>query len=166
MRPRHGIGIDYVAAALITLAVFGLPGWVIVLAGVSNNRWWLVAFVVALALTAPATRRLVATGRLLSSLPKSVGLLLGSALVTWIAAVIAFYVMYAIEIDTSLCGGGTAASVAFVGGIAVFTAVGAWGLASRRFLLMWAMPLAPVCAFAWALLSLALLPGGHGYCET
>ena len=166
MRPRVGIGLDYLAAALVTVAVFGLPAWVIVLADTNNNTWWLIAFVIVLALTAPATRRLAATGRLMSNLPKSIGLVVGSALVTWVAAAVAFYLSYAIEINSSLCGGGTAAVVAFVGGVAVFTAVGTWGLASRRFLLMWAMPFAPALAFAWGLLSLAVLPGGHGYCET
>jgi hypothetical protein len=166
MRLRVGIGVDYLAAALVTLAVFGLPAWVVVLADGDDATWWLIALVLALALTAPATRRLVDTGRLLSSLPKSVVLLLCSAFLTWFAAVIALYLAYAIEVNSSLCGGGTAAAVAFGGGIAVFTAVGALGLASRRFVLMWAMPLAPALGFAWAVLSFAVLPGGHGYCET
>ena len=56
--------------------------------------------------------------------------------------------------------------MAVIGGFAVFLVVGAWAIASPRFVVMWAMPLAPVLGFGWALVSLAVIPGGHGYCET
>lgn len=166
MRPRLGIAVDHVAAAFVTLALFALPVWVIALAAHDHVGWFLVAFAVGVLAGFPALLRVIRARRLLSSPGKTLSLLLGAVVLTWGAAAIASLVAYAIEINTSLCGSGSAASVALIGGFAIFTAVGAWSLTSGRFVLMWAMPLAPVFGFAWALLSLALLPGGHGYCET
>jgi hypothetical protein len=104
--------------------------------------------------------------RLLSTVGKSVLLLLGVTVATWAAAFFAAIGAYAIEISSSLCGGGTAGAVAVVGGLLVFLTVGSWALASKQFVLKWALPLAPVLGLAWSLLSLAVIPGGHGYCET
>ena len=166
MRPRVGIAIDYLAAAFVTLALFALPVWVIVLAGHDHSGWLLVAVALGALAVSPALLRVVRGRHLLSTPGKNVSLLLGAAVLTWVAAAFTSLVAYAIEINASLCGGGTAATAALIGGFAVFAAVGTWALTSPRFVLMWAMPLAPALGFAWSLLSLAVIPGGHGYCET
>jgi hypothetical protein len=166
MRPWVGIAIDYLAAAVVTLTFVAFPAWVLVFA-VRGYPWWLVLlFVAALTIARAGFLRLVRTGRLLSTVGKSVLLLLGVTVATWAAAVVAAFGAYAIEISSSLCGGGTAGTVAWVGGLVVFLSVGSWALTSRRFAIMWALPLAPVLAIGWTVLSLAVLPGGHGYCET
>lgn len=165
MRPRVEITIDYLAAAVVVLSFVAFPAWVLVF-GVRGYPWWLVLlFVAALALGRVGFLRLVRSGLLLSTVGKSVLLLIGATLATWAAALVAAFGAYAIEISSSLCGGGTAGVVA-VGGLVVFLSVGSWAIASRRFVLMWGLPLAPVLGFGWVLLSLAVLPGGHGYCET
>jgi hypothetical protein len=57
--------------------------------------------------------------------------------------------------------------VAVIGGLLVFVTVGCGrALTSRRFVLMGALPLAPVLGLAWMLFTLAVIPGRHGYCET
>jgi hypothetical protein len=166
MRPRAEIAIDYLAAAVVTLSFVAFPAWVLVF-GVRGYPWWLVlAFVAALALGRAGFLRLVRRGRLPSPVRKSVLLLLGATVATWAAALVAGFAAYGIEISASLCGGGTAGVVAAVGGLVIFLAAGSWALASRRPALIWALPLAPVLGVAWSLLSLALIPGGHGYCET
>lgn len=166
MRPRVGIAIDYLAAAVVTLSFVAFPAWVLVFAD-RGYPWWLVlVFVAAVTLGRAGFLRLVRTGRLLSTVGKSALLLLGATVATWAAAFVAAIGAYAIEISSSLCGGGTAGAAAVVGGLLVFLAVGSWALASRRFMLMWTLPLAPVLGLAWSLLSLAVIPGGHGYCET
>ena len=166
MRPRVEIAIDYLAAAIVTLSFLAFPAWLLLFAD-RGYPWWLVLlFVAALALGRAGFLRLVRRERLLSTVGKSVLLLIGATLATWAAALVAAFGAYAVEISSSLCGGGTAGVVAAVGGLLVFLAVGSWALASRRFVLMWALPLAPVLGIGWALLSLAVLPGGHGYCET
>jgi hypothetical protein len=166
MRPRVEIAIDYLAAAVVVLSFVAFPAWVLVF-GVRGYPWWLVLlFVAALALGRAGFLRLVRSERLLSTVGKSALLLLGATVATWAAALVAAFGAYAIEISSSLCGGGTAGVVAAVGGLVVFLSAGSWALASRRFVLMWGLPLAPVLGFGWLLLSLAVLPGGHGYCET
>jgi hypothetical protein len=166
MRPRPGIAIDYLAAAVVTLSFVAFPAWVLAFA-VRGYPWWLVLlFVVALALGRVGFLRLVRTGRLLSTVGRSTLLLLGVTVGTWVAALVAAIGAYSIEISSSLCGGGTAEAVAVTGGLLVFVTVGSRALASGRFVLMWALPLAPVLGLAWMLLSLAAIPGGHGYCET
>jgi len=122
--------------------------------------------VAALTLGRAGFLRLVRRARLLTTVGKSVLLLLGATAATWAAALVAAFGAYAIEISSSLCGGGTAGAVATVGGVLVFLAVGSWALASRQFVVMWGLPLAPVLGVAWSLVSLAVIPGGHGYCET
>jgi hypothetical protein len=166
MRPRVEIAIDYLAAAVVTLSFVAFPAWVLVFA-IRGYPWWLVLlFVAGLALARAGFLRLVRRERLLSTVGKSVLLLLGVTVATWAAAFVAAIGAYAIEISSSLCGGGTAGAVAVVGGLLVFLTVGSWALASKQFVLMWALPLAPVLGLAWSLLSLAVIPGGHGYCET
>lgn len=166
MRPRVGIAIDYLAAAFVTLALFALPVWVIALAAPSHSDWLPLAFTLVALVGLLGVVRVVRGHHLLSSPGKTLSLLLRAAVLTWVAAAFTSLVVYAIEINASLCGGGTAGTVAWIGGFAIFTAVGAWSLTSGRFVLLWAMPLAPALGFAWALLSLAVLPSGHGYCET
>jgi len=166
MRPRVGIAIDYLAAAIVTLSFVAFPAWVLVFA-VRGYSWWLVLlFVAALTLGRAGLLRLARKGRLLSTVGKSVLLLLGVTVVTWMVALVAAFGAYWIEISASLCGGGAAGAVAGVGGLLLFLAIGSWALASPRFVLVWVLPLAPVLGFAWTLLSLAVIPGGHGYCET
>jgi hypothetical protein len=84
----------------------------------------------------------------------------------WCVTVAATLVVYAITIDTSLCGKHVRhAWVAWGIAGAVYVAIGLWGFRGVRRPL-WAWPLAVAVAWAVGVALAALLPGSPGVCET
>ena len=144
---------------LLLLLAFGAPislAFVDRAAPVVVAIWLATAIVVALAATELWPGLHVAAG--------VACVLVGGAL-AWVAAVIAFFMTYAITISESLCGDQVAVAY-WIPAIAVYAAAGSWALAGRprRALLGW--PAAVLVAAAAGLAVSAALPGAHGYCET
>jgi hypothetical protein len=91
---------------------------------------------------------------------------LGTAVVTWIAALVATPFWYAASVGASLCGDVSAGWqwLAPTGAAVVFLALGSFGLRTGRGIML--VPLAGVLALVVGFLLVAVVPGGHGYCET
>jgi hypothetical protein len=167
MPSRVGSALDQLAAAVVALAVFALPISLIVLAKSSDSPAFLVAFAVGWPLAGIAVYRVVRTRRRLGSWAETLGILTGASLATWLVAVFAVLAGYSIQINSSLCGGGAAAAIGWIGGLGVYAAGSAWALTrSRSLTAVWGMPVAVLLGVTSALVALAVIPGGHGYCET
>jgi hypothetical protein len=83
------------------------------------------------------------------------------------AALVGFLVAFLITIRSDLCGdsGDGLTSAASIAEGAVYLVVGAWGF-RRPVRVLWGWPVAVLAAFAAALIVQAVVPGGHGFCET
>jgi hypothetical protein len=91
---------------------------------------------------------------------------LSTTVFTWVAVLIASPFWFWARIDASLCGNVAAAwqwLPPTAAGLA-FLALGSYGLRTGRGIMI--VPMAGVLALIVALLLLAVVPGGHGYCET
>jgi hypothetical protein len=90
-----------------------------------------------------------------------------AAILTWGAMIASFPVFFIISINTSICGKDIAAGWAWLppaAGLAVFAAVGAWGLRTRHG--SWGVPLGYVLGFVVLIALLGAVPGTPGFCET
>lgn len=94
------------------------------------------------------------------------GLLLASTAAAWCALVLAVFANYLIRINSNLCGASHHVHlVAGAPALATYLAVGGTGIFRRRKLLfLW--PLAVAAGATVYLVLTAVLPGGHGFCET
>lgn len=93
------------------------------------------------------------------------GALLGGTLLSLFAFVAGFFGNYWFSIDRELCGEGAAEWIAIVIALTTYLAAGALLLrvASR---LLWLWPLLVLVGWVVAVAARAVLPGGHGFCET
>jgi len=91
---------------------------------------------------------------------------LGTAVFTWIVVLVAMPFWYAASIGASLCGDVSPGWqwLAPTGAAISFLAIGCFGLRTGRGILL--VPLAGVLAIVVGFLLLAVVPGGHCYCET
>ena len=91
---------------------------------------------------------------------------LGTAVITWVTMLVATLFSYGARIDASLCGdvATTWQWLPPTGAAVAFLALGSFGLRTERGIMV--VPLAGVLALIVWLLLLAVVPGGHGYCET
>jgi hypothetical protein len=163
MPSRVGSALDHLAAAIVALAVFALPISFMALTTGHHDPWFLIGFALACLLAGAAVLHIVAG----PGWPSMLAAIIGMGAVTWLGGVIAAMFGYGIEIDHGLCGHAPATSVAFAGAVVVYAVVAGWSLAGSggpRFFL--GPSAGAALAIAWALASLAVIPGGHGYCET
>lgn len=91
---------------------------------------------------------------------------LGTAVLTWVAGIVAVPVGYGVSVDASLCGDVSAAWTWLppAGAALAFLALGSYGLRTDRGIMV--VPLAGVLALIVGLMLLGVVPGAHGYCET
>ena len=147
LRPRRRTLIEWGAAALVAAALFALP--VLVLGALEDRgAGWLAGVAVAVVV-------LVVHAWRTSSLLVVLGALIGAGLAT-----VAFY---AIIILADTCGGTAAGIVEWSGAVVIALGLGAWGVL-HGLRVLWATPLALVCAAAWIALVAQLVPGGAGSC--
>lgn len=155
--------LAYVAAAVVALAFFALPISFLALVTSHHSGWLLATFLPACLLASLAAARLVAG----PGWPSVLAAVIGAGVLTWVGGFFAFYLGYSIEIDNSLCGHAPATGIAFVGAVVVYAAVAGWALAGTGGPRFFFGPSAGAAlGIAWSLVVLALIPGGHGYCET
>jgi hypothetical protein len=91
---------------------------------------------------------------------------LGTAIFTWVVAVISLPFWYAASVNSSVCGKEVAAGWAWLppaGASLVFLAVGSFGLRTQRGL--YVAPFAGVLALTVLFLLVALVPGAPGFCD-
>jgi hypothetical protein len=161
--PAVGPTLDYLAAAVVTVAIFALPFAFMRLTTGHRSLWFVAGFALACLVVGVAVFRLAAG----PAWPSMLAAIIAAGAVTWLGGVIAFFVGYGIEIDNSLCGHAPATIVAYIGALVAYALVGGWALTAPggpRFFL--GPSAGAALGIAWALISLAVLPGGHGYCET
>jgi hypothetical protein len=91
--------------------------------------------------------------------------LVGGTVLSLVAFIVGLFGNYWFSIDRELCGEGTAGWVALVVAIVVYIGAGVVVLrtASR---LLWAWPLLVLAGWVVSVAVRAVLPGGHGFCET
>ncbi len=163
MPPRVGSALDYLAAATVAVAVFALPISFIVFATGHHDPSLLVSFALGCIVVGAAVHRMAAG----PGWPGVLAAIIGMGVVTWVGGVIAAILGYSIEIGQSLCGHAPATTVAFGGAVVVYAAVAGWSVAGPSVPRFFLGPSAGAAlGVAWALVALAILPGGHGYCET
>jgi hypothetical protein len=160
---RVGSALDQLAAAVVTLAVFALPISLLFLGHTRHDLWLLVGIALAFVTTGVAVARL---GALYGGPGNTVLRLLGAGAVTWAVGFFAAVIGYSIEINSSLCGHRPATAVAYIGAVVVYAIIGSWALTGTGARFFAGPSLGAVLGIAWALVALAVLPGGHGYCET
>lgn len=163
MPPRAGSALDFLAATMVALAVFALPISFIFLTTGHYDSWLLISLPLACLVACTAAARLVAG----PGWPSKLAAVMAAGAVTWLGGFIAFFIGYSILINHSLCGHAPATAIAYIGAVAVYGAVGGWSLAGSggpRFFL--GPSAGAALGIAWALVALAVIPGGHGYCET
>jgi hypothetical protein len=83
------------------------------------------------------------------------------------AALVGFLVAFLITIRSDLCGGsgdGLTSAASIAEGTA-YLIVGAWAF-RRPVRVLWGWPIAVLAALAAAVIVQAIVPGGHGFCET
>jgi hypothetical protein len=139
--------------------VLAAPALPILLA--SGRSRWLLALVAAVLLASLAG--VAATRWRGLPTPLTLGVVAACVAFVWVAVVVGFFATWAISIDHELCGSAgpwplVAAGAAYVGG-AVWAFRARWRPA-------WGWPLAVLLGYGAALVTLALLPAGHGFCET
>jgi hypothetical protein len=82
------------------------------------------------------------------------------------AAAVGGFLVFLITINSGLCGndnGPTGASRAAAG--AAYVVVGGWAF-QRPYRPLWGWPLAALVGLAAGVAVQAIVPGGHGFCET
>lgn len=92
---------------------------------------------------------------------------IGTAVITWVVAVLALPVWYALEISSSICNKDLAAAWAWLpptGGSLVFLIVGSLGLRTRRNFTV--VPVAGLLGVLAFLMLVAAVPGTQSFCET
>jgi len=90
-----------------------------------------------------------------------------AAACTLLACPVAFFIWWAVSIDTSICGkdvGSVWTVLACILGALVFFGVGSFGLRTYRAVAI--MPMALLAAVLTMLLVFAVAPGAPGFCET
>jgi hypothetical protein len=147
-RPRPRTLIDWSAAAFVAAALFALP---VIAVGVleSGSEGWFAALAVDLVVLVMHAWR--------TSSPLIV---LAAVVTVGIAAVALWFIVTFGE----ACGGATSAAVVkWVGAAAIALGLGSWGVV-HGLRILWATPLALVCAGGWIVLAAHLVPGGAGSC--
>jgi branched-subunit amino acid transport protein len=163
MSRRFARALDYLAAAVVAVALVALPFSTLLIATGHYDSEGLIAFVPACLVAGVAVARLV-HGPGWSSMLAAI---IGSGAVTWLCGFIFFVLGLQVLYGHSLCGHAPATAIAYIGAVAVYAVVGGWALTGTggpRFFL--GPSAGAALGIAWALVALALFPGGHGYCET
>jgi hypothetical protein len=163
---RVGSALDQLAATVVALAVFALPLSLIFLTHNRRERWFVLSFVLGCVLAGAAFSRLVASRGRRGSLGGTLVLLVGTGAVTWMTGFFAVVTGYLILINSSLCGDAPATGLAYIGAVVVYAIVGSWSLTGSGLRAVLGPSVGVVLGIAWALVTLAVVPGGHGYCET
>ena len=96
---------------------------------------------------------------------RSRGALLGGTVLSLVAFVVGFFANYWFSIDRELCGEGAAEWIALAVAFGVYLAAGLF-LLRRASRLLWAWPLLVLVGWVVSVAARAVLPGGHGFCET
>jgi hypothetical protein len=148
VRRSSTLALVVATPALPIVVLSGLPRWVVVLtaavlvaalAGVAATRWRGI----------PA--------------PLTLGLVAGCVGLVWAAVVFGFFAAWAISIDHELCGYAGPWPLLVAAGVYLG---GAFWAFRGRWRPAWGWPLAVLLGYGGALVTLALLPAGHGFCET
>ena len=95
--------------------------------------------------------------------PLTLGIVLVCLGLVWAALVVGFFASWAISIDHELCG--YAGPWPLLVAAAVYLGGAYWAFRAR-WRPAWGWPLAVLLGYGAALVTLALLPSGHGFCET
>jgi hypothetical protein len=147
-RPGPRTLIDWSAAALVAAALFTLPVIAVGALESGSGGWFAALAVDVVVLVVHAWH---------TSSPLVV---LAAGVMVGIAAVALFFIVTFGE----ACGGATpAAFVKWAGAAVIGLGLGSWGVL-HGLRILWATPLALVCAGGWIVLAAHLVPGGAGSC--
>ena len=164
-RRPFGSALDYLAGATIALAVLPLPILTFLVAHGHNEPWLLLCVAVGWPLSVAAVVHLIRMRPGVMSWAATLGVLIASAVVTWVTAAIAFYALVVIAFSSTRCTSDASGwGIAMVtGATLVYATSGALSL-RRGFAAIWALPAGVVLAFTWTVIVGSLWPTVPGFC--
>jgi hypothetical protein len=169
----NGAVHDFLAAAVVALAVFALPSLLFPLGGGHDEGWHVLGWrVLSLAIACPVTAaalvRLVRARRSVSSPGDTLVVLGVSGLFAWVVGVVAgFIVLFGIASSQGWCNhpGLVRGVVGLCIGVLVYATISAWALLRRRRALLWAMPVGTILTVVSLLIMLASAGRAPGGCD-
>lgn len=150
--------LDFLAAAIVSLAFFAIPILIGVLVTGHGSPGLVVWFVVACLVTAPALKRLITVRGGRPELGGTIGYLLAVGVATWVAGAISMYAFLVIVFNRSTCVGNTAQLAGEIGAVLIYTVASGWALSRKSWIALGVMPAAIVVAVLWLLLTATYLP--------
>jgi hypothetical protein len=159
---RRANPLDYLAAAIVGLALFAVPISIGLLATSHTSPRVILVFALECLLTPPALVQLVMARGGRSRLGETLGYLLAVGIASWMAAAIGTYVYLVVVLGSSKCGDAEAGKVGLIGAIALYILASGGSLSRKGSRAFFVMPAAVALAAAWMLLMWAAFPGVPG----
>jgi hypothetical protein len=165
MTSRVVSALDYLAGAIVALAVLPLSISTFFLARGHHELWLTLCVLLGWPLSAAAAVHVVRMRARLMNWEQTLGVLIAAALATWVTAAIAFYALLVIAFSSTSCTSDSTgwATAMVTGAIVIYATSGALSL-RRSFAAIWALPTGVALAFTWTVIVGSLWPTVPGFC--